>query len=75
MVPQSACQPGAEIVVPPKETKVCPGPGVWNPAPEGRILKVSGPRPRAKILESENGNGPLRFKRRLHWYPRHLFKL
>ncbi len=23
-------------------------------------MKVSGPRPKAKILESENGNGPLR---------------
>ena len=61
LVPHPALQPGTEVVDPSKEkTKVSPGPGGWNPALRGRILRVSGPRPRAKILESENANGPLR---------------
>ncbi len=46
---------------------VSPGPEGWNPALWGRISKVSGPRPRGKILEPENANGPLskRAQRRL----------
>jgi hypothetical protein len=60
LVPRPALQPGAEVVDPSKsKTKVSPGQGGWNPALRGRILKVSGPRPRAQTLESENANGPL----------------
>jgi hypothetical protein len=61
LVPHPALHPGAEVVDPSKgKTKVFPGPGGWNPALRGRILRVSGPWSRGKILESENANGPLR---------------
>ncbi len=60
LVPHPALQPEAEVVDPAKgKTKVSPGPEGWNPALRGRILRVSGPRPKGKILESENANGPL----------------
>ncbi len=36
------------------QTKVSPGPGGWNPALRGRILRVSGPRSKGKILEYQS---------------------
>ena len=33
--------------------------GGWNPTLRGRLSKVSGPRSKGKIPESENANGPL----------------
>ena len=60
LVLHPALQHGTGVVDPSKgKTKVFPGPEGWNPALRGRISKVSEPRPRAKILESENANGPL----------------
>ncbi len=50
---------GAETGPPPKKTKVSTGPEGWNPALRDQVSRVSGPRPRAKILESENANEPL----------------
>ncbi len=69
LVPHPALQPGTEVGDPSKvKTKVSPGPGGWNPALRGRILRVSGPRPRANILESEIANGPLSIYKSEHEY-------
>ena len=52
-------QPGAEVVAPSKGNSSFPNSGGLNPAIRARILKGSGPKPKGKILESENANGPL----------------
>ena len=55
LVPHPTLQPGTEVGDPPQgKTKVSPGQEGWNPALRGRILRVSGPRPKSKIPESEN---------------------
>ncbi len=59
LVPHPALQPGAEVVDPSNGKRRFPRPEGWNPAVRYRILRVSGPKPKGKILESENANGPL----------------
>ena len=60
LVPHPALQPGAQVVDPSKrKTKVFLDSEAWNPALRCRVSKVSGPRSKAKTLESDNANGLL----------------
>ena len=55
-----ALQPGAEVVDPSKGKRRFSRVRGARIRPSGAgFRRVSGPRPRAKILESENANGPL----------------
>jgi hypothetical protein len=50
--------PGLQSSTPLKENEGFPGSGVLESGPPGLDFEGSGPRPRGKILESENANGP-----------------
>ena len=61
LVPHPALQPGAEVVDPSKGKRRFPRARRARIRPSGDGFRgVSGPRPKGKILESENANGPLR---------------
>ncbi len=60
LVPHPALQPGTEVGDPSKVKRRFPWARRAGIRPSGDGFRgVSGPRPRGKILESENANGPL----------------
>ncbi len=61
LVPHPALQPGAEVVDPSKVKRRFPRARRAGIRPSGAGFRwVSGPRPKAEVLESENANVPLR---------------
>ena len=61
LVPHPALQPGTEVGDPSKVKLRFPRARRAGIRPSGDGFRgVSGPRPKGKILESENANGPLR---------------